>query len=115
MTYPLPSFAQDENIKTGIFLRNCLLASALAMLLGALLDNAFLAARDDAHTGRGWSTLFFCGQLALNILFLFALCRYSIKYLYWIQLSFSGLLFSVLFFISQSQLSSNVSEMTRFR
>lgn len=114
LDYLLPKFAKGETENNVIFLRNCLVGSLIALVIGAVIDNSFAAALGKGNSNRGWAILFFLTQLTVNIMLLFALCKYSRSFLYWIQITTSGLLFTVLLFLVQHTLAATALSATKF-
>ena len=88
-------------------------ALLFGILGGAILNTVFekLQGRDvDAEVTskpRGSCILFFFLQLLANVVLFFLLNRYIKKFVPWLQMTLSGFLFNVLFFLSQYSLQAN--------
>lgn len=110
----VPKFAAGEQTSMWIFLRNNFIACFVALLVGSLVDNAFALADGPTRSGRGWAALLFMAQLTINIGLLMMACWIAPWFLSWIQLSISGLLASVLLFLTQEHLVISVLKFTQF-
>jgi membrane glycosyltransferase len=111
----LPDFVRREQTDPKRFALHCLGASIVALLVGAAIDNGIAAAEKTVDgTLRSWAALFFFAQLLINVLLLLIVCWVWKDFLFWIQLTISGLMFSVLVFVVQEQLSRNALVMTSF-
>lgn len=109
----MPGFVHAEQHDPKRFALNCMLSALAALILGGAIDNAFKAFGDVVpEEKRGWAALLFFIQLIANILFLLAITCFWSSFLYWIQLSISGMIFSVLFFVVQEELARNALTLT---
>ena len=83
-----------------------LLLAALAVVIGAIIDNAITKWQGN-NTQRAECLGFFAAQLVIDIFFLVVLARYYLPFIPWLQLTVAGIFSGVLFFSVQERLSVN--------
>lgn len=89
---------------------------ALALLGGSLVDTLVRKVQNDNADFKERSKLkalgFFVIQSFINVFIFLILIRCIPSFTQWLQLSISGALFAVVFFISQKNLTDNVNALT---
>jgi uncharacterized BrkB/YihY/UPF0761 family membrane protein len=91
----------------------------VALLSGSIIDTTVRKIQND--TTSDWTSrsrlkalLFFLLQTFINVFIFLCLVRCIKTFTKWLQLSISGALFAVVFFVSQRNWSENVNAITNF-
>jgi hypothetical protein len=109
------SHMMEQELKVpSVFFRNCALAVLAALISGAIIDNLVRKVQGDCQQTKTDAALYLGLQLAINIVVLFLVSRYDFRFVPVLQLTLSGLSFSVLFFAVQDNLLQNSLRLTRF-
>lgn len=108
------SVVQHENASRWLFLRNTTVALVVGLGIGALIDNLVAWIGRQGDRSRAWAALLAVVQMTLVIALFWLMVVVWKPFVGWIQLTISGLFFSVVFFTVQHELSQNVLRLTRF-
>lgn len=114
----LKKLTDDELEKSVTFFRNLMIGVIFGLLIGGLIDNITIkiqkAIYEDDDLNRFHLTLMILIQILLICLFFLVSIRIFQNFVPWIQLTMSGLMFSVTVFIGQENLVSNCTKLLRF-
>jgi hypothetical protein len=105
---------EHELTKPKAFFLNCALSVTAALVAGAVIDNVVRKMQGECNVKREDALMYLALQIGINIVVLFAVSRWQFSFVPWMQLSCSGLFFSVLFFAVQDNLLQNALRATRF-
>lgn len=106
----------DESKNTYTFITHTLLASSIALITGAIVDNIIKKYQKKRELLKDENKksvfMFFLIQLIVNILLMVFAMALNDNFVSWIQLTLSGMISSVLFFVVQNNWTNNVIMLT---
>ena len=106
----------DKSDNAYVFFALTFASVGVALLVGSLVDTCVRKLQNDPNDFKSRSKLkafgYFALQTFVNVFIFLMLVRFVPNFTKWLQLSISGALFAVVFFLSQKNWTENVNALT---
>ncbi len=114
----LSRILKNETSRPSILVFNSLISASVALVVGAFIDNLVKKIQDhnlkQNKCDRKTALVYFSLQLVINIIFITIVSQLFQKFVPWLQLTVSGLIFSVMIFSVQQNFAKNILIATEF-